>query len=204
MCRAHTKRRKACTWDSGSESGFLPEKCWDLQDKGILSFSWSYHISDSGCKSFSSSKFVNLSSIQISSILRLTIRIIQKSNKERIPKQWSAFNYKTFEPLKIFQILKCKTKNSKECGMNDPRVFHMYRKKADLNKPGEEQDHHKGAQPVSLLCIIRTCSLVVDRSGISLWSLSKTDLTNNFFVVFLDKEDQQLQSHAAAPVQIVF
>ena len=29
------------------------------------------------------------------------------------------------------------------------------------------------------------------------------DLTNNFFVVFMDKEDHQLQSHAAAPVQIV-
>ena len=62
-------------------------------------------------------------------------------------------------------------------------------KKSDFNKPGEVQGHHKGAQPVSLLCIIRTCSLLVDRSSMW-WGLSEMDLTNNFFVVFMDKEDR--------------
>ena len=41
-------------------------------------------------------------------------------------------------------------------------------KKSDFYKPGEAQGHHKGAQPVSLLCIIRTCSLLVGRSSMCL------------------------------------
>ena len=82
------------------------------------------------------------------------------------------------ESLKVFKILKCKTEHSKECTMKkDWRIFHIYRKNSDLNKPGEEQDHHKGAQPVSLLCIIRTCSLLVNVSSISLVKSFKTGLS---------------------------